>query len=157
MGRAKNKAPKATFTTPRQKNISQVPSAAENPSQDHTEESDTSSGVHLTETRASSPKSFFTDTTGSHQRFIITPSPDFPTAIEALLSLEEQNSSLQVSTKLTQKGDFILQAKNTENFHILVNIATFNKWKSISLLTYNPPSKKTKMVLEGYAHDFPMG
>lgn len=89
------------------------------------------------------------------QRFIMTPSSDFPTAIEALLSLEKDNSSLQVSMKINQKGDFILQAKNAETY-ILVNITTLTTGKSVNLLTYTPPLNKTKMVLEGYPHGFPM-
>jgi len=67
------------------------------------------------------------------QRFIITPSPDFSTSIEALMALEKNNPTLQVSTKVTQQGDFILQAKNEESFYILADTTLLNSGKCISL------------------------
>lgn len=39
-------------------------------------------------------------------------SEDFPTSIEALLALKKNFPSLQVLTKVTPNGDYILQAKN---------------------------------------------
>lgn len=46
-------------------------------------------------------------------RFLIINSTDFSSSIKALLAMEEY-PSLQVSTKITPQGDYILQAKDND-------------------------------------------
>lgn len=89
-------------------------------------------------------------------RFLITKSTDFSSSIEALLAIEKEYPSLQVSTKITSQGDYILQAKDKETLTLLQNIKVLNSGKTVNLTTYYSSPKKTKRVLEGYPLGFPM-
>lgn len=90
----------------------------------------------------------------SSTSFIITPNVDFPTT-EALLALEKDFPKLKVSNKITNKGDYI--PTNPDSHHILKSTRVLSNGKTINLCLYSPPPKKTKMVLEGYLLEFPLG
>jgi len=89
-------------------------------------------------------------------KFVITESEDFSSSIEALLALEKEFPSLQVSTKITPKGDYILQAKDNDSLLTLQNAAVLSNGKTVAVNLYDPLLKITKMVLEGYPIGFPM-
>jgi len=143
------KAPKGSSNTTTQTKNASAGSSTENNdiSADTPKTGDDVSTVQATEIPITPPD--------LSRKFIISPS-DFSTSIEALLALEKENPAIQVATKVTKQGDFILQAKNEETFHILNNTTILNIGKCINLKPFSPPLKRTKMVLEGYPHGFPM-
>lgn len=60
-----------------------------------------------------------------------------------------------MSTKITSRGDYILQAKDNSTL-LLQNMKIVSTKKAASLGFFDPPPRKTKMVLEGYPLWFSM-
>lgn len=92
--------------------------------------------------------------------FIISPNEDYATSIEALLALEIDCPSLQVSTRITTKRDYTYSSpkslKPYKFSRIPSFLATKRKKKSVSIALYTTPPKKTIMILEGYTLGFPL-
>lgn len=88
--------------------------------------------------------------------YITTSNDDFPTSIEALLALEKDYPSLQVSIRLTKKGDYIFTTTDSDTARILQDVKVLSSDKTVTLGPYTPPPKTTKMVVEGYPLGFPL-
>lgn len=87
------------------------------------------------------------------ERFLVSPSDDFTTAIEAFHAITKDQPSLNVNPKPLQSGDLVVQPLDTTSLQILQSVAVLGNGKIVNLAPFNP-TQKTKIVLEGYPLSF---